>query len=150
MNDPTLAQLRLARILPKDLYQPGDPLNKKEQQKILTQIAKNHPDKYKQVVEALNEVGLEVARLDGTSSIGIEDIAMPARAKIRRTKMREQIEKLLDSNRGNQSAKSSVHRKIMEVLAKNVADDIEEIYQDSKAVKNPLAIQVDNAGRGNK
>jgi DNA-directed RNA polymerase subunit beta' len=150
MNDPTLAQLRLARILPKDLYQPGDPLNKKEQQKILTQIAKNNPDKYKQVVEALNEVGLEVARLDGTSSIGIEDIAMPARAKVRRTKMREQIEKMLDSSRDKQLPRADIHRKIMEVLAKNVADDVEEIYQDSKAEKNPLAIQVDNAGRGNK
>lgn len=142
----TMAQRRLASILPPDLYQPGDALNKKEQQAILSEIAKKHPDKYAEIVEAMNKIGIEVARLDASSTISIKDMLTPTRAKIRRREMRESISKLLDSTQ------DSVERTrgIRQVLADNIADDLEEVYQDSKAENNPLAVQVDNAGRGNK
>ena len=145
-NYPTMAQRRLASILPSDLYQPGDVLTKKEQQRILSEVAQKHPERYPEVVESLNALGIDVARLDGSSTIGIRDLTTPVRAKIRRREMRDAIKKLLDST-PDQKARGDGIRK---VLADNVAADLEEVYEDSKAENNPLAIQVDNAGRGNK
>ena len=142
----TLAQRRLAKILPSDLYTPGEPLNKKEQSAILEQIAKRDPERYPEIVKALDDLGIEVARLDGSSTFGISDMSTPARAKIRRRQLREQIKTLLDST-PDRVARASAIRKL---LADNVQADRDEIYEDTKAENNPLGVQIDNAGRGDK
>lgn len=143
---PTLAQRRLAKVLPPDLYQPGQALNKKEQSRILTHIAEHNPDGYPAIVERLNEIGIEAARLDGSSTFGIADMKTPIGAKIRRREMQDQIRQIIKTTSHGPERKEAIQK----VLVSNVNDDMEEIYEELKAENSPFVAQVDNAGRGNK
>lgn len=142
---PTMAQRKLAKILPPDLYKLGEPLDKKSLHGILGQAAKLYPDKYPEMVKSLNDLGIRVASLDGSSTFSLADLSTPVRAKLRRSNMRQGITAAL-----NTLSREESRTAIRKILAENIEPDIEEIYQDSKAENHPLAIQVDNAGRGNK
>lgn len=142
---PTMAQRELAKIIPADLYSVGEPINKKSMSELLGKLAKQHPDSYPDVVKKLNDLGIEVARLDGSSSFALSDLSTTPRAKIRRRQMRERIAEILRTERDPQARTKSIRR----VLAENVEDDYKEQYEDTRAEDHPLAIQIDNAGRGN-
>lgn len=75
----TFAQYLIERVLPTGM-KVTKPVDKKELTRILTDVFRNHPDKYPQVVSDLKRLGDKFSTYEGLS-FGMDDISTPNKAK---------------------------------------------------------------------
>lgn len=144
--ETTIGQLRLRRALPEDIDLPlGKPLDKKAVQELLDQVAERHPDKYKDVFNALSEVGKDVAWQSGVTV---------SLSGLRKSKAKEQVlrpirEKLAKLIADERLPAKERDRRIVELVA-SASDPLKEaLMAEAKAEGNPFYAQIASGARGN-
>lgn len=140
----TFGQMTLQRILPADVYTPGDELDKHGIKRVLTAVAARHPEKYKDISFKMLGVGRKAAYESGGFSFGLKDLKTTERARNRRKVIAAEVEQILDKLPEKQRDAA-----IIKLLEANRQPDRDEILEDSYAEDNPLAMQLKGAGRGN-
>lgn len=144
MATMTFGQHLLASMLPPDVYRPGEPIDKKSAGRIFSELARRHPDKYRELSQRLLLLGSDVARSTGGASFGIEHLKTPPQAKARRERLQQKLDQILRELPENKQQAA-----IVEALGELQATDSKEVVNELSSSNNPLVEQLKGAGRGN-
>lgn len=143
----TVGQLIVNEILPPDMRDPTRVLDKKTLAKLLSELAKRHPEKYREISYKLGKLGREAAFTSGGNSFGLKHMRRAASGIKRRATLKTAMDAVLNDETMPDKQREDALIKLTGDLMKTQQD---EIFEESMAEKNPLALQLIGAGRGNK
>lgn len=141
----TIGQLWLRSILPPDIYQ-GQPLDKKTLAEVLSRVAREYPDRYKDITFQLNTLGRTSAYFTGGNSFGLTHLRKAKVAKRNREILQQKIDALMDDDALDSKSR---REKIIELVRDTLSTERKDIFKESDEENNPLARQLKGAGRGN-
>lgn len=140
----TIGQLMINEALPEEYRDYSRVMDKKTTQKVLFDLAKKHPEKYKSVLQRLMNVGQSVSTTGGFS-YSLKDF-MPSEVKKRHVaKMRMQVDKI--RNNPKLSSEES-NLQIVELLSSRLSPMMAEILEDSRKRGSRLADVVSSGSKG--
>lgn len=142
----TLGQLWLRQILPPDVYD-GRPLDKKNLSAVLSAVAKQYPERYRDITFQLNQLGRQSAYFTGGNSFGLEHLRKSKVAIANRQKLQQQLDLLIDDDELDSKTRTE---RIAALVGPMIDKERDEIYNESESEGNPLAEQLKGAGRGNR
>ncbi len=144
-KETTIGQLLLRQIFPPGFYN-GEVLDKSTMSRLLSRLAKEYPEQYREISYKLNQLGLTAATRTGGMSFSIADLLPPPGARLRRQKLQKQIDGLLDDDGIDDDSR---RKSLIQLLSDIRKEDVDDILRESKDEHNPLAAQLIGAGRGN-
>jgi DNA-directed RNA polymerase subunit beta' len=146
MADMTLGQHMVRELLPEDMRGEKHTLDKKGLSALLNQVANDYPEQYRKISFKLMQIGKDASYTTGGNSFGLKHMRRANAAVKNRVKLQAQIDSVLDDDEISDDKRE-------ELLIKHTGDmtvrDRAEILQESLDEKNPLAMQLKGAGRGN-
>lgn len=145
MRRLTAGQLALEHVLPPGSWQPGTVLDKSGMDTLLTQLATEHPDKYREALHGLMQLGRENAYLTGGTSFGLRHLS-PASATLA---ARDRIQRQFAAIRQQRLPPAQKQAAIEAVMDSEGNKLTKAIYAESRQEQNPLALQVLSGSRGN-
>lgn len=143
----TVGQLLVNEILPQDLRSPDLVLDKKGLSTLLSAVAKQYPEQYRDISYKLGKIGREAAYSTGGNSFGLKHLRRAQSALKARQIIQKQIDAVLDDDNMTEKQRDD---KILGYVGNMMKAQQDEIFNESMAEKNPLAMQLVGAGRGNK
>lgn len=147
MLKTTLGQLLINNALPPDMRDYNRVLTKKNITGLATDLAKRYPDKYREVMKDLQDIGAETSYTTGGLSVGLDAVAATISARKKQNEIRQQLRSVL-ANR-NLSDKQR-NMKILEITSQAQKDLIDSVYNEAESSDNPLFHQVYSGVKGNK
>jgi len=143
----TVGQLLINEALPEDMRDYSRTLDKRGLSDLLAEVAEKHPDKYRDISFQLGQVGHEAAFTTGGNSFGLKAMRRAKVAINRRKLLDKRINAILDDD----SLDDDERDKQLTLAAGEIMEkERDEIFDESIAEGNQLAIQLKGAGRGNK
>ena len=138
----TVGQLLVNESLPEDMRDYNRVLDKKGLSDLLAEVAKNQPEKYREISHKLGRVGFESAFRTGGNSFGLAAMRQAKVAKERRKLLAVRVEAIL-----NDDSLSDDGRDKQLILAAGdvMGKERDEIFDESIAENNPLALQLKGA-----
>lgn len=147
MKKGTAGSLLLDDVLPEDLRGRTPVLDKKGTTKLLADLARQHPDRYAQVLLGLTRLAHRASYWTGGQSFGLSHLLPARRSKEMLRKLEADIEAVWTDP--SLSSKEKSRRSLL--MTDKMQDAIEKsVYEESLAEGNPLALQVQSGSRGNK
>ncbi len=140
-------QLLVNKSLPTELRDYTRVLDKDGLDDLLRKVADQHPDKYREITHALNQIGRQAAYMTGGNTFGLEHLRMSPLAKQHRAELSAKMQALLDDDNISDDDRESQILGLVNALA---AKQGPEIFDEAIAAGNPLAHQVQSGARGNK
>ncbi len=147
MLKTTLGQLLVNEALPPDLRNYSRVLDKNGIQELGQQIAEQHPDKYREVMKRLSDVGRHAAYTTGGNSYGLDALTTSRAAQKVRLELRRELRKILSNRALDDETRNHEVLKATSKYQKHLADDV---LKESLDDDSPIARQIVGAGRGNK
>jgi DNA-directed RNA polymerase subunit beta' len=146
MRSATVGQFLVNETLPEELRDYERVLDKRGLNDLLREVAQKHPDRYKDISFALNEVGREGAQESGSFSFGLRHLKTSKAAGKTRKRIQDRLTKILsradlDDTKMNEA--------IIRAVGSEMKPQQEAIMEESLADNNPLAMQVLAGARGN-
>lgn len=141
----TAGQILVNEALPEELRDYERPLDGKGLAALMQQIAEKHPDKYRDVAKRLSDIGRDVAYYTGGYSFGLKALRSSKAMATARTELQANLDQILASPTLDDAAKQKA---IVHMLMQHQQRLEGEIFEESKAEKNPLAMQVMSGSRG--
>lgn len=145
MIETTLGQLLVNEALPEDMRDYNRTLDSKALNDLLKDVARKHPDKYRDVTFKLNQIGQKSAQAQGGLSFGIEHLATAKAALGVREKIQAELRNILADNSLSDEERA---QKIILATGKHSATQIDDIYREALENKNPIALQIKSGSRG--
>lgn len=142
----TVGKLLVNRVLPEDLRRDDRVLDKKGLRSLLQEAAVKHPERFRELSHDLSQIGWRAAYLTGGNSFGLQHLKQTAGAKAARQRMQQQLKALLDDDSLTDEQRDQA---IIKLLGQEQLSQNQQIYQESLAERNPLALQVLSGSRGN-
>jgi hypothetical protein len=133
--------------LPEDMRGRNTVFNKATLQTLLRELADKHPDEYVAVSQKLANIGRQVATETGGFSFGLGALTQTAGAKATLAEIRGKVKKLLANPYLTDKQRNELVIKTVGGYQQKLMDDV---YTDSLAEKNPIAMQIMSGSRGNK
>ena len=143
----TAGQLLINDALPADMRDYSRKLDKKGVSRLLAEVAERYPEKYREISFKLAQLGKDSAYFSGGNSFNVLQMQQSDVAKARRQVLSQKLNALLDDDSLSDEVRE---KKIVELMGKMMNTQQQEIFDEAFAKKNPLAIQLVGAGRGNK
>lgn len=143
----TAGQLLINEILPPDMRDYNRKLDKKGLARLLSELADKHPELYRDVSFRLGILGRRAAYATGGYSFGLEHMRRAKSAIERRKVLNSKLDALLNDNSIDDEARD---KKTLALVGQMMEQQADEILNESAAEGNPLALQLQGAGRGNK
>jgi len=147
MRHSTAGQILINELLPEEMRDYRRTLNKKNLSTLLSDLAKTHPEQYRDISFKLGELGRIASYRTGGQSFGLKHLRQAVSAKANRIGLQQSIDELL--NRDDIDDKQ-LNDELIRSTGRLQATQQDEIFNESKAEDNPLAHQVEGSGRGNK
>ena len=121
MTDATVGSVVLNAMLPEDMRDPNRVWDKKTTGKVLTQLAKRHPDEYKEVSSQLLRFGYKSAYLTGGQSFSLRDISEAKNVKAIRDQINRETQAIFEKwyKKGVRSDDPRVQKEIIEATMKH-------------------------------
>lgn len=146
MFKTTAGQLLVNYVLPPDLKNYDRVLDKKNIQKLFNEIALKYPDKYRQIVYDLSQIGHRVAYFNNGFSFHLDHLkSVPILNKERENIVKNVLNIYLNKSL---SPEQKIN-KVVSYLKSKWLDINEKSYQYAVKTKNPLALQVLSGTKGN-
>ena len=146
MIQTTIGQLLVNDALPPKYRDYSRVFDKKAAAQLLARVAKEDPDKYKDVVEELYRKGALAAHVTG-GSFSISDLQPPPITRMKMQAFKERIRALINDRT---LSPQQVEEKLKEVVPAAIPQFEDELFEEAKRNKNQLALQVLSGSRGSK
>lgn len=147
MLKTTLGQILINDALPEDMRDYSRVLNKKSMSALATEIAKKYPDKYREIMKRMHDIGRDSAYSTNGLSFGLKDIQPTLAAKRAQIDAQRRLQKIFADRRLDDKARNL---KILEAASEIQQRLVDDVYNEAEGQDNPLAHQVAGAGVGNK
>lgn len=143
----TVGQILVNSALPEELRDYSRALDKPNLSKLLAEVGKKYPGKYRDISHRLSQIGAHAAYVSGVNSFGLEHLRVAKSAVARRRQFNLEFGKILNDDRLTDKERA---RKIILLAGESQLLDRDEIYAESDKEGNPFATQLKGTGRGNK
>lgn len=143
----TPGKLLLKKALPEDLHSflEAGPLDKGRINQLMKLVQRNHPDKYKNVMDQLHKIGNEVAATyGGKSSLTPESFIIPPKADQARLKLREQLNQIEGDPSLSNKEKTQAEIETLKQAREGFRDAVREGLSDTA-----IGLQMRSGSRGN-
>lgn len=142
----TAGRLLIQQALPPGVgLRDGQSLDKKSIRQLLQEVADNHPDQFKDVIEALSDIGRRAAWESGVS-VSLSGLGKSAAKERVLAPMRRQMQKVL----ADQSLTQEQRNKRLVEIGSSVSEAMQTaIMEEAKSENNPFYHQVASGARGN-
>lgn len=147
MLKTTLGQILINETLPEDLRDYNRVLTKKDMANLATQLAEKHPEKYREVMKRLHDIGHEAAYTTNGLSFGLKDIKPTLAARSTQLRVQKALQGILADQSLDEKARTL---KILKLASEAQKSLVEDVYKEAEGQDNPLAQQVKGVSRGNK
>lgn len=145
--ETTVGQLLINDALPEDMRDHTRVLDKKGMKRLFEELARKHPDKYRQVSKDLSDIGWRAAQETGGYSFSLAHMSKAKAAKQIRDRLRTKLNEILADDKLDDKQRAAL---IVRHIGQASKDQQEQVYEESLAEGNPLAFQVQSGSRGNK
>jgi hypothetical protein len=143
----TVGQIQVNKSLPENLRDYERVLDAKGLSQLLSRLAIENPDSYRETTKKL----MDISRVAATRTGGFSFDLTHMRRNKAATKYRDQLQQQMHVILGDDSLDDAERNKRLIDAARKVQQmQPEEIFQEELAKKNPLAYQVLSGARGNK
>lgn len=122
-------------------------LDKKNMGALATDLAKRHPDKYREVMKRIHDVARETAYSTGGLSMGLKDIQSTFASKRAEIAVKKQLRQIMSDP---DMPEKERQLKILQLASNTQKKLIDEVYDEAMKNNNPLVHQVAGSGTGNK
>lgn len=146
MRTTTFGQLLINEALPRDLRNYERVLDKKGINNLLQQVAKQYPERYREVTKALSDVGRVAAYSTGGQSFGLRSLKTAPSALVSRERLRRKLDQLHNDKSLSDDQREAA---IITAIQTEQATLADAVFADAKREGNPLADQVMSGSRGN-
>lgn len=146
MRSATVGQFLVNETLPEELRDYERVLDKRGLTDLLREIAQKHPDRYKDISFALNEVGRQGAQESGSFSFGLRHLKTSKAAEKTRKRVQDRLTKILSRSDLDDTKMGEA---IIRAVGSEMKPQQEAIMEEALAADNPLAMQVLAGARGN-
>lgn len=143
----TAGQLAVNEALPEQLRNHALHLDKAGLGKLMARLASEYPEQYRDVSFKLNRMGNSAAYFSGGNSFSLASLTRSPASLDRKEKIEKELDKILADESYDDESRSKA---ILTAVDKHRIPQMEEIYKDALAAKNPLAMQILSGARGNK
>lgn len=143
----TVGQLAIQQALPPQLRQAGRVLDKKGLEGLLTQLAADHPDQYRDSLHKLTQIGREVSYRTGGNSFGLKHLRTADATRMARQRIQYGLQQIRSRPDLSDADKKMASETLLDKEGDLLSDDI---YKESLDQGSPLALQVLSGSRGNK
>jgi len=140
----TVGQVMVNAILPRGL-RGEHTLDKAGLAALLRRMATEYPDRYRDVVFSLAQLGHRAAYTGGGFSFGLEHLQTPPQTKKARDQLGIKIQTLLDDDNLDSGARD---KKLVQLLGNFSKQQEDMLYKEGLEQGNPLALQVRSGARG--
>jgi DNA-directed RNA polymerase subunit beta' len=147
MLKTTLGQILINDALPEDMRDYSRVLTKKSMGALATELAQKHPEKYREVMKRLHDVGRDSAYTTNGLSFSLKDIKPTLASKRVQLELTRDLRRIFSDSRLNEKSRNL---KILEAISNRQQKLVEDVYQEAEGQDNPLAHQIAGAGVGNK
>ncbi len=145
MRSATVGQILVNETLPPEMRDYDRVLDKKGLRSLMEEVAEKHPERYREISFALNQIGRRGAQESGSFSFGLQHLKSSKSALETRKKIREKLKRILQNNKLSQEQLSDA---IVRAVGTEMQPQQQAIYQEALQGKNPLALQVASGTRG--
>lgn len=136
----------LDRVLPEKYRGKYGTLDSKGLKKFLTEVAKESPEDYPDVIKAIVDVSRNVVYERGNdASLGLDDLEMPEELQRYRDSVRREVDEILEGPGGGKDKQT----RLINLLRKRIGEIPDELLAKLPE-GNALAMQVRSGARGNK
>jgi len=142
----TVGQLIINDLLPPKLRDYSRILDKKNIQKLLVELYKEDPGKYREVVHDLTNLSWHVAQDQAGFSFGPEHFQYPKKYDDLKQQLKNEIYAIYQDPKLNQREKEQLAVKRIQEFAEKVP---KQFFQELLEAGNPIAEQVHSGSRGN-
>lgn len=145
MLSATVGQMLVNEALPEDMRDYNRVLDGKGVKSLLQQVAKQYPERYREVSFNLNQIGRRSAQDQGGMSFGVRHLRRSNVANEIRQRIQNELRGILaDDSLTNQQR----NEKIIRVVGRESAPQQKAVLEEALKAKNPLALQVLSGSRG--
>lgn len=145
MLNTTVGQLLINDALPEELRDYNRVLDKKGVHSLLQQVARQHPEKYREISFRLNQIGQRAAQDQGGMSFGMRHLKRSKTANEVRQRIQGQIRSILaDDNLSDQERTE----RIIRTVGRESEPQQKAVLQEAIESGNPLGMQVLSGSRG--
>ena len=145
MLSGTFGQLLINDALPDDLKDYQRVLDKKGMNALLQEVARKHPDKYREVTFALQQIGQRSAQDQGGMSFSAQHLRRSKAANEVRKRILSKLAPVLADDSLTDEQRES---KIVRIVGKEMDPQIQAILKETIESGNPLGQQVLSGSRG--
>jgi hypothetical protein len=143
----TAGQALVNDVLPEDLRSYERVLDKKGTADLMRRVAREHPERYKEVLFRLGALGRRAAFHSGSLSFGLKHMRSAVSARDLKGRLEEEVAAIEADESISEKEK---REKVLEKIFSYQAPLERAVYDESLAEGNPLAYQVLSGARGNK
>jgi hypothetical protein len=147
MLKTTLGQLLINSALPADMRDYNRVLTKKNVIDLATDLATRYPDKYREVMKQMQDIGSETAYTTNGMSVGLDAITPSIAARKKQQEIKQKLRGVLSDARLDDKSRNL---KILELSSQAQKELIDIVYKDAEEQDNPLFHQVSSGVKGNK
>lgn len=152
MLTTTAGQLLVNSVLPPDLRDYQRTLDKGTLKKVLGELARRHPDRYRDVVKQLGDIGRQAATLSGGNSFGLVHLRKSRYGRQMAERLARKVAEIVDRDdyQGRKLTDKERNELIVRAVGEVMVEQYDKVFEEAKSSGNPLALQLLGAGRGNK
>jgi DNA-directed RNA polymerase subunit beta' len=145
MPSGTLGQLLINDALPEDLRDYSRVLDKKGLSSLMQELARSHPDKYREVSFKLQQIGQRSIQDQGGMSFGAKHLRRSKVATENRKRITAKLAPILADDSLTDKQRED---KIVRIVGREMEPQQKAILEEAIKDENPLAMQVLSGSRG--
>jgi DNA-directed RNA polymerase subunit beta' len=143
----SVGAVMLNQALPPELRKDQHELDKKGVHQLLRTVAEKHPDAYKQVVKALNDVGREASWTEGVS-VSLSGLRTSKAKQAVMQELQSKIKAIRDDDNLNDDQRSAAIVDALVPFASKLSDAV--LHEAKTENDNPYYLQIASGARGKK
>jgi len=147
MLKTTLGQLLVNEALPPEMRDYDRVLTKKTMSGLATELAKTHPEKYREVMKRLHDIGRDAGYTTNGLSFGLKDIKPTLAARHVQLRVQNQMRDIFADRRLDEKQRNV---KLLELAQTAQQELLDKVYKEAEGQDNPLVHQIAGSGVGNK
>ena len=145
MINATVGQFLVNDALPEDLRDYNRVLDGPAIKSLLQNVARNHPEKYRDISYRLNQVGLRSAQDQGGMSFGARHLLRSKVANETRERIQTKLQQILANDSLSDKDRAD---QIVKAVGSESMPQIKAVLDEAIKNKNPLGMQVMSGTRG--